>query len=120
MIQFGLQQEDINDINNIFVKYPEIEQVILYGSRAKGNFKPASDIDLTIVDQDLTFSQVLEIENKIDDLLLPYYVDLSQKSTISNPDLIAHFERVGQLFYQKNNVVHFKTIKPNPLESLFQ
>jgi uncharacterized protein len=103
MIKFGLQQEDINSLNTIFVQYPEIEQVLLYGSRAKGNFKPASDIDLTIIDEGLTFSQVLEIDNKIDDLLLPYYVDLSQKKTISNPDLIAHIERVGQTFYKKSN-----------------
>lgn len=101
MTKFGLQQKDINDINTIFVQYPEIEQVILYGSRAKGNFKPASDIDLTIIDNELSYSQVLEIENKIDDLLLPYYVDLSQKSKVSNPDLLAHFARVGQLFYYK-------------------
>ncbi len=97
----GLQIQQIESINRIFSLYPQIEQVILYGSRAKGNFKPGSDIDLTIIDQSLSFSELLHIQSQLDDLLLPYKFDLSLKRSISNSDLLEHISRVGKVFYQK-------------------
>ena len=39
MNQFGLKTEVITQINQIFAQYPEISKAILYGSRAKGNYK---------------------------------------------------------------------------------
>jgi len=99
---FGLEQKHIHKINRIFSDYPSIEKVILYGSRAKGNYKTGSDIDLAIVDQDLSYTELMEIENRLDDLLLPYKIDLSQKRMISNRALISHIDRVGQVFYEKS------------------
>ena len=90
MDAFGLKEKDIKTINAIFEQYPEILQVTLYGSRAKGNYKPGSDIDLSIIDTNLDFTELLELKNKLDDLMLPYKNDLSQKRTISDMDLIAH------------------------------
>jgi predicted nucleotidyltransferase len=55
MIQFGLKQEDIDKINDVFASYEGIDSVVIYGSRAKGNFKVGSDIDLTIIENSLTF-----------------------------------------------------------------
>jgi predicted nucleotidyltransferase len=57
MIQFGLKQEDIDKINDVFASYEGIDSVVIYGSRAKGNFKVGSDIDLTIIDNSLTFPE---------------------------------------------------------------
>ena len=102
MKQFGLQKEDIQKINTVFDQYEAVLEVILYGSRAKGNFKNGSDIDLTIIDKNLIFSQLIEIETKLDDLLLPYKIDLSQKKHINNNDLLEHIERIGKVFYKKN------------------
>jgi len=101
MIQFGLKQEDIDEINAVFAAYKPIESVCIYGSRAKGNYKAGSDIDLTIIEDFLTFSEFLELENQLDDLLLPYKIDLSQKRKITNVDLISHIDRVGKLFYKR-------------------
>ena len=101
MKQFGLQKEDIQKINTVFDQYEAVLEVILYGSRAKGNFKNGSDIDLTIIDKNLIFSQLIEIETKLDDLLLPYKIDLSQKKHINNNDLLEHIERIGKIFYKK-------------------
>jgi len=103
MDAFGLKEKDIQLINGVFVQYPEIIQVIIYGSRAKGTYKSGSDIDLSIIDKDLDFTQLLEIENKLDDLMLPFKIDLSQKRAISNIDLVFHIERVGKVFYTKQN-----------------
>lgn len=96
-----MKQEHIDMINQCFAQYSSVLKVVLYGSRAKGNYKNGSDIDLTIIDQGLSFSDLLQIENKLDDLLLPYKIDLSLKRQIGNSDLIEHIERVGEVFYEK-------------------
>ncbi len=101
MIQFGLNQEDINKINQVFSAWEGIESVLVYGSRAKGNFKSGSDIDLTIIENSLSFPEFLEIENTLDDLLLPYKIDLSLKRKITNIDLLSHIDRAGKLFYKR-------------------
>jgi len=104
MIQFGLQAEDIAKINRVFSDFEAIESVYIYGSRSKGNFKSSSDIDLTLVEQTMSFSDFLALENQLDDLLLPYKIDLSQKRKITNLDLLAHIDRVGQLFYTNDKL----------------
>ena len=103
MIQFGLKQEDIDKINDVFASYEGIDSVVIYGSRAKANFKIGSDIDLTIIENSLTFPAFLEIENTLDDLLLPYKIDLSLKRKISNIDLLSHIDSAGKLFYKRGN-----------------
>ena len=100
---FGLEQKTINKINAVFSQYENIKQVILYGSRAKGNFKTGSDIDLTIKGDHLFLSDLSKIENQLDDLMLPYKIDLSLFHNISNPDLIDHINRVGKVFYERSN-----------------
>jgi predicted nucleotidyltransferase len=95
----GLNQKIQQELCQVFNKYKKINKVILYGSRAKGNFKSGSDIDLTIESPSMTISELLQIENAIDDLLLPYKIDLSLFHLIDNSDLIEHIHRVGILFY---------------------
>jgi uncharacterized protein len=97
----GLSELDISKINAVFSRNQNIERVILYGSRALGTFKPASDIDLTCIGENISLSQLQEIENELDDLLLPYKIDLSLFKSIGNPDLIEHIKRVGKPFYKK-------------------
>lgn len=92
---FGLDEKDIQKIKNVFSKHANIKTVILYGSRAKGNYKPGSDIDLTIVTNDMSYLELNKIKNELDELNLPYVFDLSIFSEIENQDLIKHIERVG-------------------------
>ena len=87
------------DVNRVLAAYPEIEQAILYSSRAKGNYRAGSDIDLCLLGDDLTVTELLRIENQLDDLLLPYKIDLSLFHTLDNPELIKHIQRVGVAFY---------------------
>ena len=96
---FGLKQITIGKINAVFANYPRIEKAIIYGSRAKCNYRQGSDIDLTLLGNKLTYDQLLKIATEIDDLLLPYKVDLSLYQQINNPDLITHINRVGKTFY---------------------
>ena len=98
---FGLKEEVIEKINGVFRKYPEIELAILYGSRAKGDYKGSSDIDLTLKGDQLSESILTRDSLELDDLLLPYLIDLSIHVHIKNGELIEHIERVGKEFYFK-------------------
>jgi len=101
MMESGLNANDILKIRQVFALHQEVEKAILYGSRAKGTYKPASDIDLTLVGADLNLTLQQEIELELDDLLLPYKFDISIYHQISNIDLVAHIERIGKVFYQR-------------------
>ena len=98
---FGLYETDIQKITNVFEKFSEIEEVILYGSRAKGNFKKYSDIDLSLVGQNLTQKLLFTVELALDQLMLPYQFDLNILKKISNEELLNHISRVGKVFYSK-------------------
>lgn len=98
--RFGLPRGAVEKICKVFEQYPAIEQVILYGSRAQGRFRTGSDIDLCIEGIDLDVTDLLAIENQLDDLLLPWKIDLSLKQCIDNPLLLEHIQSVGIPFYQ--------------------
>ncbi len=99
-MQYGLKKESIEKVNRIFAQYDKIEEVILYGSRAKGNYKPGSDIDLTLKGKELNLNLLNKISLELDDLLLPYTFDLSIYHHIKQTDLIDHIVRVGKVFYK--------------------
>jgi len=98
VLRFGLKESTINRINAVFSEYSDIEKVILYGSRAKGNYREGSDIDLTLVGDAVSHAKLNRIETQIDDLLLPYTIDLSLFGHIDNANLIDHIRRVGVVF----------------------
>jgi len=100
-VGFGLKEYVIQAIVAVLKKHLEVESAILYGSRAMGNFRPGSDIDLTLTGKALTYQVVARIENEIDDLLLPYLFDISILSRIDNPNVVHHINRVGVAFYKQ-------------------
>lgn len=102
MTTTGLSDSDIKKIHSVFYLHPEIEKAILFGSRAKGNYKPASDIDLTLIGDNLTLTIQQKIENELDDLLLPYKFDISIYHTISSNELVNHIKKVGQVFFHND------------------
>ncbi|MCM2353293.1 MAG: nucleotidyltransferase domain-containing protein [Pseudobdellovibrio sp.] len=97
----GLDENTQNKIIHVLMKHKDIEKAVLYGSRAKGNYKPGSDIDLTLFAPDMSLSDMLKVENEIDDLFLVYKMDLSLFHQIDNPALLEHIQRVGQVFYSR-------------------
>jgi predicted nucleotidyltransferase len=100
-MKFGLRSETIDKICSVFLKYPAIEQVIIYGSRAKGNYRAGSDIDLTLKGENVTDAIRSLVWLDIDDLNTPYLFDISVFHLLRTDDLIEHINRVGQVFYQK-------------------
>jgi len=100
-LSFGLKKSTLNKLCSVFQSHGNIDSVILYGSRAKGSYKLGSDIDLTIKGGLLPFFEFLQIEDQIDDLYLPYMVDLSQYKQLTNSDLIEHIDRIGINIYTR-------------------
>ena len=96
----GLSIDDWAKLTALFKKNEHIERVVLYGSRAKGNFKPFSDVDITLFGSELTQSDLSQLLVDIDDLLLPYQFDVSLFKSLKNEELIAHIERVGIEIYK--------------------
>jgi len=101
-VNHGLSQRSLNTMHRIFSKYKSLETVILYGSRAMGNYKNGSDIDITIKAGDgFTDFDLLHICGELDESDLPYFVDCSALSKISDPDLKDHIARVGKVLYAR-------------------
>ena len=103
-MKYGLKETTIQKICAVLVRYSQVEKAVLYGSRAKGNYKNGSDIDLTLYGGvDLTLNVLYKIIDELDDLLLPYTIDLSIFKDIGDPDVIEHIQRVGVTFYTSSN-----------------
>ncbi|MEQ1593284.1 MAG: nucleotidyltransferase domain-containing protein [Thiobacillaceae bacterium] len=105
---YGLKPDTITKINGVLAAHPSIERAILYGSRAKGNYRDGSDIDLCLVGDTISLSEQLKIESELDDLMLPYKIDLSRFQALDNPALIDHIRRVGVVFYSSHTVTLHK------------
>lgn len=96
----GLPDDTVRAIQLVLKQHPQVISAVLYGSRAKGNFREGSDIDLTLkTDPSADTALLLQIENQLDELNTPYQFDLSLFHHINNPSLIEHISRVGVNFY---------------------
>ncbi len=100
-VNHGLTDGTVAQIRDALARFPEVEKAILYGSRAKGNYKPGSDIDLTLLGADVTQKILGQIQGDLDDGQLPYRFDASIFSQITNADLLDHIRRVGVVFYER-------------------
>ena len=103
MTDLGLSDEVVDQLRFVLKNFSQVEEVVLYGSRAKGTQRAGSDIDLTLIGPDLTLEIRNEIGRQLDDLSLPYnMIDLSICEHIQNPALLEHIGRVGIWLYKKD------------------
>ena len=100
-MQFGLNDTELQALRTTLASIPEVEEAIIYGSRARGTNRVASDIDITLKGNSLTYLQLALLDARIDDLYLPYFVDLSLFSMLKNPDLLESIDREGKVLYKK-------------------
>ncbi len=101
---FGLKKTTLEAIRAVLQEFPGVEKAVIYGSRAMENYKYNSDIDLTLIGSSLGLTELLRIENELDDLLLPYQIDLSIFHQIDNPDLIKHIQEHGKPLFERSAV----------------
>lgn len=81
----GLKDRDIENIIRASRELPEIEEVILFGSRAKGIQKNGSDVDLAIKGRNVTDKTTKRFSTKLnEELPLPYFIDIVHYETIRN------------------------------------
>jgi len=102
-MRFGLSEEVIKKLQQVFETEPEVQKALIFGSRAKGNYREGSDIDIAIKGQQISSHDVLTLIGKFEALNLPYEIDLVHYETIKEPALTAHIDRMGIEFYKKKN-----------------
>ncbi len=101
MSEFGLSNTTLFTIRKILADYPAVERAILYGSRAKGNYRNGSDIDLTLVGNEIAPCTLTKILERLEESPIPYQVDLSLWGELDHAGLREHIERVGVVFYSQ-------------------
>ena len=99
-MRFGLSDTVITELCNVFQRHANIERVMIFGSRLKGNYRTGSDIDLAIVGRNLDYGQLLDIQCEIDELGLLYSIDLVDYQKKKGSPIGDHIDRVGQIFYE--------------------
>lgn len=92
----GLPAQAVQNLLALIRGNPAVGRVVLYGSRAMGNWRPGSDIDLCLFAPAMTLVDLLRLGTDIDELLLPWKVDLCLWHQIDNAALREHIERVGR------------------------
>lgn len=99
-MKFGLSDTVVKELQDIFRHHSNIEKVLIFGSRSKGNFRAGLDIDLAVIGKGIDYSQLLTIRCEIDDLDMLYSVDLLDYQKKIGTPLGDHIDRVGQVFYE--------------------
>ena len=99
---FGLDAGTLKKIRGALEGVPPVQKALIYGSRAMGNHKVGSDIDMTLIGERLSLeNSVHPLMDKIDELYLPYMFDISIFKNLDNSDLVDHILRVGKVLYQR-------------------
>lgn len=103
----GLLDRDFTFILEAAKKDPNIEELVLFGSRAMGNYKPGSDVDLAVKGENVDRSTIRRLSECInEELPLPYFFDVLDYNTIENEALKTHIDRHGIVIYRKNAAHH--------------
>lgn len=98
---FGLKDSDIELILAVLRRYPDVEEAVIYGSRAMGNYKPGSDIDIALKGS-LQPETCINISVECNERLpLPYKFDIVAYSAITHPPLIEHIDHHGKTIYKR-------------------
>jgi uncharacterized protein len=101
-MKYGLSAGAVSAIQGVLARFPQVSRAVIYGSRAMGNYRKGSDIDLTLIGEGLDVRKMMDISMELDELLLPYAIDLSIFDQLDHVELKEHIERVGQVFYEKD------------------
>ncbi len=99
-MRFGLSDTVIRELQDVFRRHANIEKVLIFGSRSKGNYRAGSDIDLAVVGKDIDYNLLLTIQCEIDDLEMLYSIDLLDYQKQKGTPIGDHIDRVAQVFYE--------------------
>lgn len=99
-MRFGLSDTVVKELQDIFSHHKNIQKVLIFGSRSKGNYRDGSDIDLAVIGKDIDYNQLLTILCEIEELDLLYSIDLIDYNKKVGTPIGEHIDRVGQVFYE--------------------
>jgi uncharacterized protein len=111
--KFGLLESDLTSIVEVISSQQQVDQALIFGSRAKGNFRPGSDVDLALKGENLDFETVSIISYILnEETLMPYKFDVVNYYSIQEPELVLHIDRVGiEIFNRKKESQLVEDIK---------
>ncbi len=98
--RYGFSERDEQTIRGILKKYPVVKTVYLFGSRAKGNHNPGSDVDLAIMNEGADVKTIGRIKSDFEESSLPYRVDVVNYPALTYEKLKGHIDRIGVPFYE--------------------
>lgn len=102
MKNYGISERSFHLLLKTFLSFPEIDEVLLFGSRAKGNFRTGSDIDLAIKGKNVGPDLILKLKSIFNERLpIPYEVDVVGYENLDNKSLQEHIDRAGVVIYNK-------------------
>lgn len=101
---YGIEDDEMSVMQQIFESTHGLEEVVLYGSRAKGNYKPFSDIDITLKGSRLSEDDLADVTSRLSESLLPYFCDVSLFKNLKSKALIDHIQRRGKTIYSAGMV----------------
>lgn len=98
---YGLSDRSYKELIEIVASVPQIEEAVIYGSRARGDYWYASDIDLSLKGRELTRRNLRELNDKLYDSHIPYFFDTHIYSEIKNQRFRSNVDRDGQVIYRR-------------------
>ncbi|HLN52935.1 MAG TPA: nucleotidyltransferase domain-containing protein [Prolixibacteraceae bacterium] len=97
---FGLSNNDIELIKSVLEKEHSVQEAFIFGSRAKGNYKKGSDVDIALKGHHLNLQIVSKLSSILnEETIMPFYFDLIVYDSIKSQDLKDHIDRVGVKIY---------------------
>lgn len=101
-MSFGLCATDLRYIMDTLKKFPEIKKAAIFGSRAKGNYKPGSDVDIAIWGEEVTFNTVSRLRSLLEEQSpMPYFFDVVDYTHLTHEQLREHIARVGKTIFSR-------------------
>ena len=96
----GLRQPDLDIVLSVLSEFPNIKEAVIFGSRAKGNFRNGSDVDIALKGENINLEIVTTISYKLnEETILPYKFDVLDYQSINNNKLTEHINRIGISVY---------------------
>jgi predicted nucleotidyltransferase len=101
ILSFGLSEKTLGSLRAYFASIPEVEQVILYGSRARGDYHKGSDIDFMLIGSGITPRLLSKMDMEIDDLLLPWFIQITDRKEVRDARFLEVVEKEGVVFWER-------------------
>ena len=99
----GFTEHELSELRAIISRFPRIEKVLLFGSRAKGCADRGSDVDLAVIGDSVSDDDIFRLHEKLsEESNLPYFFDLLNYPSLQDEPLKSHINRVGIAVYDRS------------------